>query len=87
MKKTHIKSLNEFYSQTLTGDSFNSSNGVFKVNYKPFSDLSKRKRKFLTLGNCNTLSACSLFNLYLLQFENNQFLRKVFYMKILFYRL
>ena len=40
MKKTHIKSLNEFYSQTLTGDSYNSSNGVFKVNYKPFSDLS-----------------------------------------------
>jgi hypothetical protein len=40
MKKTVIKSLDEYYSQTLTGDSFNSSNGVFKVDYKPFSDLS-----------------------------------------------
>ena len=40
MKKPIIKSLDEFYSQTLTGDSFNSSNGVFKVDYKPFSDLS-----------------------------------------------
>lgn len=40
MKKTIIKSINEYYSQTLTGDSFNSSNGVFKVDYKPYSDLS-----------------------------------------------
>jgi hypothetical protein len=40
MKKTIIKSIDEFYSQTLTGDSFNSSNGVFKVDYKPYSDLS-----------------------------------------------
>ena len=38
MKK--IKSLNEYFSQTLTGDSFNSSDGVFKVNYKAYSDLS-----------------------------------------------
>ena len=34
-----IKSLNEYFSQTL-GDSFNSSNGVFKVNYRSYSDLS-----------------------------------------------
>lgn len=40
MKKPIIKSIDEFYSQTLTGDSFNSSNGVFKVDYKPYSDLS-----------------------------------------------
>jgi len=40
MKKTSIKSLNEYFSQTLSGDGYNSSNGVFKVNYKPFSDLS-----------------------------------------------
>ena len=40
MKKNVIKSLDEYYSQTLTGDSFNSSNGVFKVDYKPYSDLS-----------------------------------------------
>jgi hypothetical protein len=39
MKNT-IKSLNEYFSQTLTGDAFNSSNGVFKVDYKPFQDLS-----------------------------------------------
>ena len=37
---TKIKSLNEYFSQTLSGDSFNSSNGVFKVNYKAYSDLS-----------------------------------------------
>jgi hypothetical protein len=37
---TRIKKINEQFAQTLTGDSFNSSNGVFKVNYKPFSDLS-----------------------------------------------
>jgi hypothetical protein len=40
MSKKKIKSLDEYYSQTLTGDSFNSSNGVFKVDYKPFQDLS-----------------------------------------------
>ena len=39
MKNT-IKSLNEYFSQTISGDSFNSSNGVFKVDYKPFQDLS-----------------------------------------------
>lgn len=37
---TKIKTLNEYFSQTLSGDSFNSSNGVFKVNYKAYSDLS-----------------------------------------------
>ncbi len=40
MKKNLIKSLDEYYSQTISGDSFNSSNGVFKVDYKPYSDLS-----------------------------------------------
>jgi hypothetical protein len=40
MKKNKIKTLNEYFSQTLSGDSFNSSNGVFKVNYKPYNDLS-----------------------------------------------
>lgn len=40
MKKNKIKSLNEYFSQTLSGDSFNSSNGVFKVNYKNYDDLS-----------------------------------------------
>jgi hypothetical protein len=40
MKNNKIKSLNEYFSQTLTGDGFNSSNGVFKVDYKPFQDLS-----------------------------------------------
>ena len=37
---TKIKLLKEYFSQTLSGDSFNSSNGVFKVNYKAYSDLS-----------------------------------------------
>jgi len=36
-----IKRLYEFFSQTLTGSSFNSSNGVFKVNYHPYRDLSR----------------------------------------------
>jgi len=40
MKTTKIKSLNEYFSQTISGDGFNSSNGVFKVDYKPFQDLS-----------------------------------------------
>ena len=40
MKKNIIKSLYEYFSQTLSGDSFNSSNGVFKVNYKNYDDLS-----------------------------------------------
>lgn len=40
MKNTIIKPLNEYFSQTLTGDSFNSSNGVFKVSYKAYDDLS-----------------------------------------------
>lgn len=40
MKNTIIKPLHEYFSQTLTGDSFNSSNGVFKVNYKAYDDLS-----------------------------------------------
>lgn len=40
MKKSIIKPLNEYFSQTITGDGYNSSNGVFKVNYKAYSDLS-----------------------------------------------
>lgn len=40
MAKNQIKTLNEYFSQTLTGDSFNSSDGVFKVSYKPYNDLS-----------------------------------------------
>jgi len=35
-----IRKINEYFSQTLSGDGFNSSNGVFKVNYKAFNDLS-----------------------------------------------
>lgn len=37
---TKIKSINEYFAQSLDGDSFNSSNGVFKVTYHPFNDLS-----------------------------------------------
>ena len=44
----------------------------------------KKEKEILNQGNCNTLSACSLFNLYLLQFENNQFLRNVFIWKFYF---
>lgn len=40
MKNRTIKRLSEQFAQSLNGDSFNSSNGVFKVTYKPFSDLS-----------------------------------------------
>lgn len=40
MTKNQIKTLNEYFSQTLSGDNFNSSDGVFKVNYKPYNDLS-----------------------------------------------
>ena len=39
MKKI-IKSIDEQFAQSLNGDGFNSSNGVFKVNYKAYSDLS-----------------------------------------------
>jgi len=38
-KFKNIKSLDEFFSHSL-GDSFNSSNGVFKVNYRSYDDLS-----------------------------------------------
>lgn len=38
-----IKKLNEQFAQTFQGDGFNSSNGVFKVKYKAFDDLSKAK--------------------------------------------
>lgn len=38
-KKNNIKSINEYFTQSL-GDAFNSSNGVFKVNYRTFDDLS-----------------------------------------------
>jgi len=39
MKRT-IKLINEQFAQSINGDGFNSSNGVFKVNYKAYSDLS-----------------------------------------------
>jgi hypothetical protein len=35
-----IKLINEQFAQSINGDGFNSSNGVFKVNYKAYSDLS-----------------------------------------------
>ena len=35
-----IKKLNEQFAQTFSGDGFNSSNGVFKVKYKSYDDLS-----------------------------------------------
>lgn len=38
-----IKKLNEQFAQTFGQDGFNSSNGVFKVKYKSFDDLSKAK--------------------------------------------
>lgn len=38
--KRKIKLINEQFAQSINGDGFNSSNGVFKVNYKAFSDLS-----------------------------------------------
>jgi len=38
-----IKKLNEQFSQTFSGDGFNSSNGVFKVRYKAYDDLSQSK--------------------------------------------
>jgi hypothetical protein len=38
--KRRIKLINEQFAQSLNGDGFNSSNGVFKVNYKAYSDLS-----------------------------------------------
>lgn len=38
-----IKKLNEQFAQTFRGDGFNSSNGVFKVKYKAFDDLSQAK--------------------------------------------
>lgn len=38
--KRKIKLINEQFAQSINGDGFNSSNGVFKVNYKAYSDLS-----------------------------------------------
>lgn len=38
-----IKRLNEQFAQTFSGDGFNSSNGVFKVRYKAYDDLSQAK--------------------------------------------
>ena len=38
-----IKRLNEQFAQTFSGDGFNSSNGVFKVKYKAYADLSQPK--------------------------------------------
>jgi hypothetical protein len=40
MAKRRIQSLNEYFAHSLDGDSYNSSNGVFKVNYLPYNDLS-----------------------------------------------
>lgn len=39
----NIKKLNEQFAQSFSGDGFNSSNGVFKVKYKAFDDLSQAK--------------------------------------------
>lgn len=38
-----IKRLNEQFAQTFSGDGFNSSNGVFRVRYKSYSDLSQAR--------------------------------------------
>jgi hypothetical protein len=38
-----IKRLNEQFAQSFSGDGFNSSNGVFRVKYKAYDDLSKAK--------------------------------------------
>ena len=38
-----IKKLNEQFSQSFSGDGFNSSNGVFRVRYKAYDDLSQAK--------------------------------------------
>jgi hypothetical protein len=40
MSKKRIRRLYEYFASSLDGDSYNSSNGVFKVNYLPYSDLS-----------------------------------------------
>jgi hypothetical protein len=42
-----IKKLNEQFAQTFSGDGFNSSNGVFKVKYKPYDDLSQAKGRVI----------------------------------------
>ncbi len=38
--KRRIKLISEQFAQSINGDGFNSSNGVFKVDYKAYSDLS-----------------------------------------------
>ena len=38
--KRRIKLINEKFAQSINGDGFNSSNGVFKVDYKAYTDLS-----------------------------------------------
>ena len=38
--KRRIKLIDEQFAQSINGDGFNSSNGVFKVNYKAYTDLS-----------------------------------------------
>jgi hypothetical protein len=38
--KRVIKRIDEQFAQSINGDGFNSSNGVFKVNYKAYTDLS-----------------------------------------------
>ncbi len=42
-----IKRLNEQFAQTFSGDGFNSSNGVFKVKYKSYDDLSQSRGREL----------------------------------------
>jgi len=42
-----IKRLNEQFAQTFAGDGFNSSNGVFRVRYKSFDDLSQARGREL----------------------------------------
>jgi len=42
-----IKKLNEQFAQSFSGDGFNSSNGVFKVKYKSYDDLSQSRGREL----------------------------------------
>lgn len=42
-----IKRLNEQFAQTFAGDGFNSSNGVFRVRYKSYDDLSQARGREL----------------------------------------
>ena len=40
MKEKKIKSLTEYFAQSFDGDPYNGSNGVFKINYRAYDDLS-----------------------------------------------